>query len=67
MKNRNRRRSTDKADLPSRPCQTCGRPFSWRRKWARDWDQVRYCSDRCRRARPTASRANDSDQAVDSL
>ncbi|HAJ47488.1 MAG TPA: hypothetical protein DCL54_13005, partial [Alphaproteobacteria bacterium] len=20
------------------------------KKWARDWDNVRYCSDRCRRA-----------------
>ncbi len=37
-----------KADLPSRLCATCGRPFAWRRKWARAWDQVKYCSDRCR-------------------
>ncbi|MSZ56284.1 MAG: DUF2256 domain-containing protein [Actinobacteria bacterium] len=29
-------------------CVVCGRPFEWRRKWARDWDQVRYCSDQCR-------------------
>jgi hypothetical protein len=26
----------------------CGRRFAWRAKWARDWDQVRYCSKRCR-------------------
>lgn len=37
--------------LPSRPCARCGRTFSWRKKWARDWEQVRFCSDRCRRAR----------------
>ncbi|UTA52025.1 DUF2256 domain-containing protein [Deinococcus radiodurans] len=24
-------------------------PFSWRKKWERDWDNVRYCSERCRR------------------
>jgi hypothetical protein len=29
-------------------CARCGRPFSWRKKWARDWAQVRYCSDKCR-------------------
>lgn len=29
-------------------CVTCGRPFEWRRKWARDWENVKYCSDRCR-------------------
>lgn len=39
-----------KADLPQKTCALCGRPFAWRRKWARDWDAVRYCSDRCRAA-----------------
>ncbi|ETD82486.1 DUF2256 domain-containing protein [Rhodobacter capsulatus] len=40
-----------KGDLAQKICAGCGRPFSWRRKWARDWDKVRFCSDRCRRAR----------------
>ena len=39
-----------KGDLPSKPCAHCGRPFAWRRKWAAVWDEVRYCSDACRRA-----------------
>ncbi|WP_336985039.1 DUF2256 domain-containing protein [Asaia sp. HN128] len=39
-----------KANLPEKICPVCHRPFSWRRKWARDWDQVRYCSDACRTA-----------------
>jgi hypothetical protein len=30
-------------------CASCGRTFSWRRAWARDWAQVRFCSDACRR------------------
>ena len=38
----------DKANLPTKLCAVCSRPFTWRRKWARDWDQVRYCSDKCR-------------------
>ncbi|HIK45442.1 MAG TPA: DUF2256 domain-containing protein, partial [Leptolyngbyaceae cyanobacterium M65_K2018_010] len=26
-------------------------PFAWRKKWAACWDDVKYCSDRCRRRR----------------
>ncbi|MFS4439542.1 DUF2256 domain-containing protein [Paracoccaceae bacterium GXU_MW_L88] len=40
-----------KGDLPSKICATCGRPFAWRRKFAKDWDAVKYCSERCRRNR----------------
>ncbi|MCG8519965.1 MULTISPECIES: DUF2256 domain-containing protein [Marinobacter] len=40
-----------KSQLPEKQCPVCRRPFRWRRKWARDWPQVRYCSERCRRAR----------------
>ncbi|UYM16607.1 DUF2256 domain-containing protein [Endozoicomonas euniceicola] len=29
-------------------CQVCGLPFTWRKKWAKCWDDVRYCSQRCR-------------------
>lgn len=35
--------------LPEKICRTCGRPFSWRKKWARDWEEVLYCSERCKR------------------
>ncbi|MFN2381264.1 MAG: DUF2256 domain-containing protein [Guyparkeria sp.] len=41
------------SNRPSKTCPVCGRPFTWRRKWARDWDRVVYCSERCRRARKT--------------
>lgn len=37
-----------KSDLPAKDCVTCGRAFAWRKKWARDWDMVRHCSDACR-------------------
>ncbi|WP_207919188.1 MULTISPECIES: DUF2256 domain-containing protein [Methylobacterium] len=37
-----------KGDLPTKPCAQCGRPFAWRKKWERVWEEVRYCSDRCR-------------------
>jgi len=38
-----------KQNLPEKTCLTCGRPFTWRKKWEKNWDQVRCCSDRCRR------------------
>src|SRR5918993_4843327 len=45
-----------KSELPTKPCVYCGRPFAWRRKWARDWENVKYCSERCRgEAIPTFS------------
>lgn len=40
-----------KSDLPTKTCVSCGRPFSWRKKWERVWDEVKYCSDRCRQQR----------------
>ncbi|MEJ1157575.1 DUF2256 domain-containing protein [Prosthecomicrobium sp. N25] len=40
-----------KADLPRKTCAACGRPFVWRKAWAKVWDEVKYCSDRCRRSR----------------
>ncbi|MEM9222100.1 MAG: DUF2256 domain-containing protein [Pseudomonadota bacterium] len=46
-----RKKYVKKAHLPVNICATCGRPFAWRRKWALVWDQVRYCSDRCRKRR----------------
>jgi hypothetical protein len=42
--------STDR----EKTCASCGRSFAWRAKWARDWDVVRHCSERCRRSRPSA-------------
>ncbi|WP_439112653.1 DUF2256 domain-containing protein [Hydrogenophaga sp.] len=24
--------------------------MTWRKKWARTWEQVKFCSDRCRAA-----------------
>ena len=39
-----------KGDLPTKTCRHCGRPMAWRKKWAKVWDEVKYCSERCRRA-----------------
>ena len=37
-----------KSDLPTKDCLVCGRPFVWRKKWEKVWDEVKYCSDACR-------------------
>lgn len=47
-------------DKPEKLCVVCGRKFEWRKKWARDWDQVRFCSERCKRRRLT-----DTDKALE--
>jgi hypothetical protein len=39
----------NKAALPSKPCVTCGRAMSWRQRWAKNWANVKYCSEACRR------------------
>ena len=96
-KGQNKGKATRKGELPEKVCATCGRPFTWRKKWAdvsspahaqrprpraprprpgalsgrgpgqgpppthtriraplpQVWDDVKYCSDRCRRERST--------------
>lgn len=37
----------------TKTCASCGRRIEWRRRWARDWEQVRYCSAACRSRRLT--------------
>lgn len=50
------------ADRPTRICAFCGRPFQWRRKWKDVWEELRYCSARCRAAarRPEHRRSRRS-------
>ena len=43
-----------KADLPAKTCAGCGLPFAWRKKWEKVWDEVKYCSDRCRTLKKNA-------------
>jgi hypothetical protein len=47
----------NKSSLPSKPCAACGREMTWRKRWAKNWAQVKYCSDACRQAKsPAGSR-----------
>jgi len=45
----------------TKACARCGRSFAWRRKWAGDWDAVRYCSKSCR-----SRKLSGSDRALES-
>ncbi len=38
-----------KSELPEKICPVCQRPFTWRKKWERNWDSVKYCSNACRK------------------
>ncbi len=49
-----------KGDLPTRVCVVCERPFTWRKRWAKVWDEVRVCSDRCRAEGKRRRRSADS-------
>ncbi|WP_343463946.1 DUF2256 domain-containing protein [Pantoea sp.] len=39
----------NKRTLPVRDCKQCQRPMTWRKKWEKCWDEVQFCSERCRR------------------
>jgi hypothetical protein len=43
----------------AKSCAVCGRSIEWRKKWARDWENVRYCSDACR-----GNKMGDLDKAL---
>jgi hypothetical protein len=37
----------NKQNLPSKLCLVCAREMTWRKSWAKNWEQVLYCSDAC--------------------
>ena len=38
-----------KENLPEKICLTCDRPFKWRKKWGKVWEEVKYCSKNCKK------------------
>lgn len=51
-------KGVQKCNLPEKICRFCGRPFSWRKKWEKNWADVKYCSDRCRQLKSKSDVAN---------
>lgn len=41
----------NKQHLPSKPCVACGRVMTWRKSWAKNWAEVKFCSDACRKTK----------------
>jgi hypothetical protein len=41
-------KKVQKQNLPNKICAVCKRSFTWRKKWEKGWDEVKYCSDKCR-------------------
>ena len=36
-----KKKTYTKSNLPSKVCESCGRPFDWRKKWEKVWDEVK--------------------------
>lgn len=39
----------NKCALPTKICAQCGLDMTWRKSWAKNWDSIKYCSDKCRK------------------
>ena len=47
-------RGVKKENLPAKICIVCDRPYTWRKKWERSWDEITTCSKSCNRRRRRA-------------
>ena len=41
-------RGVKKQNQPNKIGVVCQKTFAWRKKWEKAWDEVKYCSDKCR-------------------
>ncbi|MDD2987224.1 DUF2256 domain-containing protein [Flavobacterium sp.] len=51
-----------KVNLPEKICLVCKLPFSWRKKWEKNWEEVKYCSDKCRLNRNCNNKITNSNK-----
>ncbi len=61
MPDRKPKREEPSGEHAAKTCAACGRRMEWRKSWARNWDQVKFCSDACR-----SRRGGGTDQATGS-
>lgn len=54
-----------KVNLPEKICLYCRRPFVWRKKWWRCWDEVRFCSERCKKTHKASTNVCGAGQRDD--
>jgi hypothetical protein len=50
-----------KASLSTKTCIVCNRDFQYRKKWAKVWEDVKYCSDKCRQNKSSAKKNDPVD------
>jgi hypothetical protein len=46
----------------NKSCPACGGTIHWRRRLARNWDEVMYCSASCRRASVANARTGSAER-----
>jgi len=39
----------NKSFLPSKICVVCKKEMTWRKSWAKNWEEVKYCSEACKK------------------
>ena len=39
----------------AKDCLYCKKEFTWRKKWADNWDDVKYCSQACKKLAKVAA------------
>jgi hypothetical protein len=49
MPDKVKRRAPIEGEFAPKVCAACGRTMEWRKSWAKNWESVKFCSDRCRR------------------
>ncbi len=52
-------RNSKVAPKETKSCVCCGRVIEARKKWEKNWDQIKYCSEKCRRAKISTHFEND--------
>ncbi len=49
-----------KINLPFKLCETCNKEYTWRKKWKKNWEEVKYCSEKCKRNKKQKANAYSS-------
>ncbi len=57
MPDRKRKAEVVHGEHAPKSCVACGRTMTWRKSWAKNWDAVKFCSDKCRAGKQDAKAA----------
>jgi hypothetical protein len=51
LKRKENMKQIKKENIATKICCNCNKIFTWRKKWEKNWEAVKYCSDKCRKKR----------------